>query len=189
MINITEVLQEHCRVINSLDDLGSQIISVADRMVECIRRQGKILWFGNGGSAADSQHLAAELVGRFEQERIALPSIALTTDTSILTAIANDYGFESVFVRQIQALCQPSDLVIGISTSGNSDNVLNAISKAKEIGAYTIGFSGYDGGKLVELADTCIIVPSNNTARIQEAHILIGHILCSWVEKELIHEH
>lgn len=159
---------------------------ICERMTDSLRQNGKILWMGNGGSAADCQHLAAELVGRFAKERRALPSIALTTDTSILTAVANDYSFATVFARQIQALCQPQDIVVGISTSGNSDNVIAGIQAAREIGAYTIGMTGESGGKLRDLVDICLRVPSSNTPRIQEAHIFIGHTLCEWIEAALI---
>jgi D-sedoheptulose 7-phosphate isomerase len=137
---------------------------------------------GNGGSAADSQHLAAELVGRFARERRGLASMALTTDTSILTALANDYCFDHVFSRQIEALCFPQDMVVAISTSGNSKNVLLGVSAAKKIGACTVGLSG-ESGKLAEMVDMCISVPTHTTARIQEAHILVGHILCDSVER------
>lgn len=154
-------------------------------MIDCLARGGRIFWLGNGGSAADCQHLAAELVGRFERERKGLASIALTTDTSALTAIANDCGFDQVFARQVEALCRPGDLVVGISTSGNSRNVLEAIRTAVSKKIRTVGLSGRDGGKLTAEADICLVVASNNTARIQEAHILIGHILCDLAERRV----
>jgi len=175
-------LAEHQAVIRQLDALIPQIELVAGRMARTVASGGKILWLGNGGSAADSQHLAAELVGRFARERLALPSIALTTDTSILTALGNDYGFEQVFARQIMALCRPEDLVVAISTSGNSPNVLGAVRAAVALGAYTVGLTGAGGGQLRELVHACLAVPSNVTARVQEAHILIGHMLCECVE-------
>ncbi len=162
-----------------------QIVTAVQIIIEAYQRGGKVLLMGNGGSAADAQHIAAELVSRFKKERKALAAIALTTDTSILTAIGNDYGFDYVFSRQIEALAQPDDVVIGISTSGNSPNVLLAMEKAKEIGAKTIGLSGKDGGKLVQVSSLCIVVPSNDTPRIQEAHITIGHIICDLVEEAL----
>ena len=143
---------------------------------------------GNGGSAADSQHLAAEFVGRFEGEREPLPAIAFSTDTSILTAVANDYGYESVFERQVQAMCRPSDVVVGISTSGNSPNVLRGLEKAREIGAYTVALTGETGGAMPRACDACIRVASTSAARIQEAHILIGHALCELVERKLAEE-
>lgn len=165
-----------------------QIVSAAQLIIEAYQKGGKILLMGNGGSAADAQHIAAELVGRFKKERKPLPAIALTTDTSILTSIGNDYNFNEVFRRQVEALAQPEDVVIGISTSGNSTNVLLAIEKAKEIGAKTIGLSGNDGGKLLVASHLCLVVPSNNTPRIQESHITIGHILCDLVEQRLFEE-
>lgn len=164
---------------------ATQIVSAAQLIIEAYQKGGKVLLMGNGGSAADAQHIAAELVGRFKKERKSLPAIALTTDTSVLTSIGNDYNFNAVFKRQVEALAQPEDIVIGISTSGNSTNVLLAIEKAKEIGAKTIGLSGNDGGKLLSAADLCLVVPSNNTPRIQESHITIGHILCDLVEQNL----
>jgi len=140
---------------------------------------------GNGGSAADSQHFAAEIVGRFRLERRALPAIALSTDTSILTAIGNDYGFESVFKRQVEALADDRDIVFGISTSGNSPNVLNALQTAKERGCHTIALLGNSGGKMKSICDISMIIPSNETPRIQEAHIKIIHIICGLLENEL----
>ena len=149
-----------------------------------MQRGGKILIMGNGGSAADSQHIAAEIVGRYKKERRGLPAIALTTDTSILTSVANDYGYEHIFTRQIQALCRPEDAVIGITTSGNSQNVVNAIIEANAIGASTIGLTGGTGGKLVDLCKFNLVVPSSDTPRIQEMHIFIGHSLCDMLEAD-----
>jgi D-sedoheptulose 7-phosphate isomerase len=137
---------------------------------------------GNGGSAADSQHIAAEIVGRFKKERKGMPAIALTTDTSILTSVGNDYGYDYIFTRQVEALCQPNDLVIGITTSGNSANVVNAMKVAKIIGATTVGLTGGSGGELNGLCDHNLVMPSNVTARIQEAHIFVGHCLCEILE-------
>ena len=182
MIDISNTLREHTEVIQALAALQPDIERLARRMSACLQEGGKICWMGNGGSAADSQHLAAELVGRFTRERQGLASIALTTDTSILTAVGNDYGYEAVFARQVEALCTARDVVVGISTSGNSPNVLRALEVAQELGAYTVGLTGGDGGQMAECADQCLIVPSRTTARIQEAHLLIGHILCDWVE-------
>jgi D-sedoheptulose 7-phosphate isomerase len=167
------------------DTLGPKIVDAADLIAECLKAGGKVLLFGNGGSAADAQHLAAEFVGRFVLERNALPGIALTTDSSILTAVANDYGFDQVFVRQIMALGQPRDIAIGISTSGNSPNVVKAIGVAAERGLRTIGLAGKDGGALAKAVEIAIIVPSTNTARIQECHIAVGHVLCELVEDAL----
>src|ERR1051326_2758966 len=156
--------------------------SVAMEAVRVLAAGGKILLFGNGGSAADAQHIAAELVGRFRRERRGLPAIALTVNTSTLTAIANDDGFERVFARQVEALGGPGDLAVGISTSGNSIGVLNAVDAAKAGGLITIGFTGKTGGGLAGRVDHCLQVPSDSTPRIQEGHILIGHILCEWIE-------
>ena len=155
---------------------------VAVRITDCLLAGNKILWCGNGGSAADSQHLAAELVGRFRQTRRAFPSIALTTDTSVLTAIANDGSYDEVFERQVEALGQPGDVLVGISTSGNSKNVCAALAKARELGLFTVAMTGQTGGRMATLADVCLRVPSSDPARIQEAHILCGHILCEWIE-------
>ncbi len=173
-------------MVANLEPMALQIEQIARRMSAALNSGGKIFWMGNGGSAADSQHLAAELVGRFSRERSALSSIALTTDTSILTAIANDYGFDTVFARQVEALCTAADVVVGISTSGNSENIMRGIKRAREVGAYTVGLSGGKGGRLKAAADTCLIIPSTTTARIQEGHILVGHILCDWIEDAFI---
>lgn len=150
--------------------------------VDSLANGGKILFFGNGGSAADAQHLAAELVVRYRVNRKALAAVALTTDTSTLTACANDFSFEEIFSRQIEALGRPGDVAIGITTSGNSPNVLTALAVARDMGLVAAGFAGRDGGRMVGLADPLLIVPSNVTARIQEMHILIGHALCDQVE-------
>jgi len=160
------------------------LAQIARMLTQVLRDGNKVLVFGNGGSAADSQHIAAELVGRFRRERRALPAIALTTDTSILTAVGNDYGFEDVFARQIEALGNAGDLALAISTSGNSPNVLKAVGKAKELGMITVGFSGDDGGKLKQAVDVCFRVPSRSTPRIQEAHIAAAHAICETVEAE-----
>ena len=152
---------------------------------DSVNNGGKILFFGNGGSAADSQHLAAELVVRYQVDRQPIPAIALTTDTSVLSAAANDYGYEQVFARQIQALGQPGDVAIGISTSGNSKNVINGLRAAKQKDIIAAGFSGGDGGQLIEVADPLIVVPSSITARIQEVHIILGHVLCSVLEEQV----
>lgn len=182
MVDIQAAFEEHLYAIGSLRELAPELEAVAKRMVDAIRSGGKILWMGNGGSAADSQHLAAELVGRYNRERKGLPSIALTTDPSILTAVSNDYGFDAIFARQIEALASNRDVVVGISTSGRSQNVLNGIKKAREIGAYTVAFAGKDGGQLAKAVDIALVVPSQTTSRIQEGHILLGHILCDWIE-------
>jgi D-sedoheptulose 7-phosphate isomerase len=183
-----KAIQDHMLAVEQLKSQHGLFDSIADRMIRAIRDGKKILWCGNGGSAADSQHLAAELVGRFRRERRAWASIALTTDTSILTAIGNDYGYHAIFARQVEALCQSGDVLVGLSTSGNSPNVCNAIECARSIGAYTVGMTGKDGGNLAAAADTCLQVAARDTARIQECHILFGHMLCDRVEMELTRE-
>ncbi|PPC86923.1 MAG: phosphoheptose isomerase [Methylotenera sp.] len=172
----------HMAMFNALEPLFPMISAVGIKMQECIKNGGKILIMGNGGSAADSQHIAAEIVGRFKKERKGMPAIALTTDTSIITSVGNDYGYDYIFARQIEALCRPEDLVIGITTSGNSANVVSAMQAAKEIGATTIGLTGGSGGKLNSICDFNLVMPSSVTARIQEAHIFIGHSLCEILE-------
>lgn len=169
-------------VMNS--EIMSQIETVAAAIKKALSEGHKVLFCGNGGSAADSQHLAAEFVGRFQKERRGLPAIALTVDTSILTAVGNDYGFDKVFVRQVEALAQPGDVLVGISTSGNSPNVVAAIELAKTKGVYCVGMTAAGGGKMAALCDQCIAVPAKITARAQEMHILIGHILCELVDGE-----
>ncbi len=168
-----------------LETQADTIAAVSAKLVEAMRN-GKTLYLcGNGGSAGDAQHIAAELVGRFTKERRALPAVALTTNTSALTALGNDYEYSIVFSRQLEAFGKVGDVLIGISTSGNSPNVLHALQTAKELGMITIGLTGEAGGKTKAEAEHCICVPSRDTARIQESHILIGHILCEIVECEL----
>jgi D-sedoheptulose 7-phosphate isomerase len=167
-------------------DCGPAIVQAAIMAAECLRAGGKLLFFGNGGSAADAQHLAAEFVGRFVLERKALAAVALTTDTSILTAVGNDYGFEEIFSRQIEALGRPGDVAFGISTSGNSPNVLAGLRQARQQQLRTIGLAGKDGGALTACADVPIVVQAANTARVQECHIAIGHLLCELVENDLM---
>jgi D-sedoheptulose 7-phosphate isomerase len=174
----------HMAMFNALEPLFPLISDVGIAMQNTIKNSGKVLLMGNGGSAADSQHIAAEIVGRFKKERKGLPAIALTTDTSILTSVGNDYGYDYIFSRQIEALCRPEDIVIGLTTSGNSANVVSAIEVAKKIGATTVGLTGGTGGKLNALCDYNLVVPSSVTARIQEAHIFIGHSLCEILESE-----
>jgi D-sedoheptulose 7-phosphate isomerase len=177
-----KAIAEHLAVIRTLESQHALLERIAVEMTRAVCSGGKILWFGNGGSAADSQHLAAEFMGRFRRERRGLASIALTTNTSILTAIGNDYGYEQVFRRQVEALCQPGDVVAGISTSGNSRNVCLGLEAAKALGAFTVAFTGQGGGAMAGIADAALCVASKDTARIQEAHILCGHMLCDWVE-------
>ena len=161
------------------------IFEAAEVITTCLRAGGKLLLFGNGGSAADAQHLAAEFVGRFVRERPGLPAIALTTDSSILTAVGNDYGFDQIFARQVQALGCPGDVAIAISTSGNSPNVIEGVKAAKRGDLKTIGLSGQDGGLLAKEADIAITIASRSTARIQECHISVGHLLCELTEEDL----
>jgi len=167
------------------DELVDALVRVAATLIAAYRRDGKVLLFGNGGSAADAQHIAAELEGRYLHDRPALHALALHTNTSALTAIANDYGYARVFARQVEAAVRPGDVVIGISTSGNSENVLGGVRAARAQGAVTVALTGAGGGRLKNLVDHCLAVPSAETPRIQEAHILIGHILCELVEQEL----
>jgi D-sedoheptulose 7-phosphate isomerase len=182
---VTEELQDHQNIIQKvIVSLTGDIEAACEMIITTLKSGHKVLTAGNGGSAADAQHIAAELSGRFVKERKALPGIALTTDTSAITSIANDYGYEYVFSRQLEALAQPGDLFIGISTSGNSEGILNALKSAKKLNCKTLGLSGRNGGKMNGLCDLNIIVPSEVTARIQEMHILIGHILCKAVDNE-----
>ncbi|PAW95745.1 phosphoheptose isomerase [Mucilaginibacter sp. MD40] len=178
-------IREHQETVATLYEPGLlNAIAAAARLITTTISGGKkILVFGNGGSASDAQHIAAEFTGRYVKERKGLPAIALTTDTSALTAISSDYGFSRVFARQVEALSQPGDLVIGISTSGNSENVLRGLEMAKNIQCHTLGFSGNGGGKMAGLADVLLNVNCRTTARIQEMHILLGHILCSAVDR------
>ena len=176
-------LAQHDEVIRNVrESIQDQITDCAGLLIETVKNGKKVLICGNGGSAADAQHIAAEFVGRYETERIALPAIALTTDTSALTAISNDYGYEKVFSRQVAALASEGDTLIAISTSGNSPNVIAAVMEARNRGCRVIGMTGADGKKLASLSDACILVPSKRTARIQEAHITIAHIWCELVD-------
>jgi phosphoheptose isomerase len=186
MSGIQEQLQAHRLLMEIVErDMSALIAEVTGALVETFRNGGKLIVMGNGGSAADSQHFAAEIVGRFKMERKALPAVALSTDTSILTAIGNDYGFDSVFSRQVEALASAGDMVVGISTSGNSPNVLKALQLAREHGCRTVGLLGKDGGSIKDVCDLSLIVPTSDTPRVQEVHITIIHIICDLVEKEL----
>jgi len=179
-------LAAHREVITRVEqELTPRIVEMVELMVDTFQRGGKVLVMGNGGSAADAQHFVAEIVGRFKMERRGLPALALSTDTSILTAIGNDYGFDRVFSRQVEALAAPGDLVIGISTSGNSPNVLLALELARETGCRTVGLLGKDGGSIKGVCDLALIVPTADTPRVQEAHITIIHIVCDLLEKTL----
>ena len=183
---IREHFSESARVkVDASEVLAPHIASASRLLTDCLLADGKILACGNGGSAADAQHFAAELVGRFERERPELPAVALTTDTSLLTAIANDYGFEHVFARQVEAFAARGDVAIAISTSGESANVLAGVRCARRLGLETIGFTGETGGELADAVDVCLRVPARSAARIQEGHILLAHVLCELVEREL----
>lgn len=175
-------IEEHLAVVRSIHAQRTLLELIAAEMTRAVLAGNKVMWCGNGGSAADSQHLAAEFVGRFRRERRGLPSIALTTDTSVLTSIGNDYGYEKVFSRQVEAICSAGDVFVGISTSGNSKNVYLALKTAKSLGAFTVAFTGEGGGVMAEAADAALCIESKDTARIQESHILCGHMLCDWVE-------
>ena len=177
---------EHADVLKrTRDTVAEPFARLLAASVTSLKTGGKIVFFGNGGSASDAQHLATELTVRYVDDRPSIPAIALTTDTSTLTAIGNDYGFERLFARQVEALCRSGDVVIGISTSGTSANVLEGLRQARAQDCIAAGFGGKDGGRLVDVADPCIVVPSETTARIQEMHILIGQALCSAIEHEL----
>ena len=177
-----DAIADHLFTIQQLHEQQDCFERAAMHLTACLLRGNKVLWCGNGGSAAQAQHLAAELVGRFRRDRRAFASIALTTDSSVLTAVANDSGYEYVFARQIEALCVAGDVVVGISTSGKSPNVCAALERARERGAFAIAMTGKHGGRMANLADVSLRVPSQDAARIQEGHILCGHILCEWVE-------
>jgi D-sedoheptulose 7-phosphate isomerase len=176
----------HIRTIElSCEVLDEPVNAIGQLLAKSIANGGTIFWCGNGGSAADSQHLAAELVGRFKNNRRALRSLALTTDTSVLTCVANDYSYANIFSRQVEALARAGDVLIAISTSGRSENILAVLKTAKDMGLITIAMLGKDGGSAKDISDHALIVPSESTARIQETHILIGHILCELIEQEL----
>ena len=180
---IKEEFNSHLDTINNVIDTMEDSLEKASILaINALKAGNKILIFGNGGSAADAQHIAAELTGRYKSERRGLPGIALTTDTSALTAIGNDYGYDRVFDRQVESLANSGDLLLGISTSGNSKNVISALKLGQELGCKTIGFSGRDGGAMNDVCDVNLIVPSDNTPRIQEMHILFGHTICQIID-------
>ena len=187
-LKIKELFEESIRVKSVvMNTISDDISKAAQLIIDSLSAGNKILICGNGGSAADAQHFAAEMIGRFKVERKAIPAISLTTNTSIITAWGNDYSFDTIFERQIEALGKSGDVLFGISTSGNSKNVLLAMKKAKELGLRTIGLLGADGGKIKEYSDIALIVPSNDTPRIQESHITIIHILCELIEGRSSH--
>jgi D-sedoheptulose 7-phosphate isomerase len=175
-------LERHKKAFELMDSYHDSVLALLEACNKTLQSGGKVIWMGNGGSAADAQHLAAEFMVRYKNERGPLASIALTTDTSILTAHSNDYHFDTVFERQVKGLCKPEDLVIGLTTSGTSANINLALSAANEIGAYTVALTGRDGGKVKEIAQLPVIIANDETARIQEAHMFIGHWLCEAID-------
>lgn len=178
-------LNQHLELFENLSVIESIVSQAAASCSDAISRNRKIIFCGNGGSAGDSQHIAAELVGRLVDDRPALSAIALTTDTSALTCIGNDYGYDHIFSRQLEAVGREGDVLVAISTSGNSVNVVRAVDMAKQLGIKTIGLLGKDGGQLMSMVDVAVVIPSQITARIQEAHIFVGHTICAMIEKEL----
>lgn len=182
---ILKTIEAHIKIAEKLHLLEPSIQRICSLCLSALQNGHKILLAGNGGSAADAQHIAAELVGRFTTERRGLAAMALTTDTSIITSVGNDYGFNSIFARQIQGFGRKGDIFIAISTSGNSSNIIQAVEEAKHLGVIVIGFLGKTGGELKDLVDLPIIIDSENTARIQEMHILIGHILCEYIDENI----
>ena len=183
---VRQAIQESMQAKANMLDMADQVSAAGDILIEALARGGTIFFVGNGGSAADCQHLAAELVGRFEKRVNRLSALALTTDTSILTALSNDFHFEEVFSRQVQALVRPGDALVALSTSGNSASILAAVRQARLQGASTVGLTGRDGGELLSLCDCCLVVPSQRTCRIQECHITLGHILCELLEQATV---
>lgn len=181
---INDEINSHIKVSNSLHLLTEEIIKSTKLCINCLKNGGKILIFGNGGSAADAQHIAAELIGRYKVKRKGLPAIAITTDTSAITSIGNDFGYNHIFDRQIEALANKGDVAIGISTSGKSDNVISALKLSSKLKCITIGFSGQDGGEMNKICDVNLVVPSEDTPRIQEMHIVIGHTICHLIDQE-----
>jgi len=175
-------LERHKKAFELMDSYHDSVLALLEACNKSLQSGGKVIWMGNGGSAADAQHLAAEFMVRYKNERGPLASIALTTDTSILTAHSNDYHFDTVFERQVKGLCKPEDLVIGLTTSGTSANINLALSAANEIGAYTVALTGRDGGKVKDIAKLPVIITNDETARIQEAHMFIGHWLCEAID-------
>ena len=184
-MNFSNSLTAHQALFQKLTQLEPQVQAAVERCAAAVSAGNKLMFCGNGGSAGDAQHLAAELVGRLVRDRRALPGLALSTDSSALTCIGNDFGFDEIFARQINGLGRPGDVLFAISTSGNSANVLRAVEVAKARGILTIGLTGHTGGKLAPLVDLPIVVPSDDTARIQEAHIFLGHVICGSLERSL----
>ena len=182
---IISILDESISVKEAIKNLTPIIVQISEKIINAYKNKKKVVLFGNGGSAADAQHIAAEFVGKFYKNRDSLPSLAFHTNTSVLTATANDFGYDFVFERQVSSFVEEGDIAIGISTSGNSPNVIKGLIKAKEKGAITVGFTGQKASKVEEIVDICLKVPSSDTPRIQEGHITVGHIICYLVEKEL----
>ena len=182
---IKKAFADHNEAVQALEGSAELLEQMAKVLIESLRAGGKVLVFGNGGSAADAQHIAGEFLGRFRRERPAFAAVALSADSSTITAIGNDYGFDKVFARQVEGLIWPSDIAWGLSTSGNSVNVVQGLEAAHERGAKTLAFSGGDGGQMAKVADICLVIPARQTARIQEAHQLAYHILCDIVESSL----
>jgi len=185
VINVIKTIDDSISAKEQLKKQNQIIYKIGILISKCINKGGKVFFFGNGGSAADAQHISAELVGRYQINRKGLPSIAFTTNTSVLTAIGNDFGYDVVFERQVKSIVTSDDVVVGISTSGESANVINGIMAAKKIGAKTVGLTGLNGEKLAKVADIALKVPSQNTQRIQECHIMVGHIICDIVETNI----
>jgi len=189
MINKSTIkshLSEHRDVINSIDDIFvDQIFSCAEVVLNTLTNGGAVFWCGNGGSSSDSQHLAAELIGRYDKNRSPIRSVSLTSDTAVLTCIANDFGYDEIFARQLEGLGKSGDTLIAISTSGMSQNVINVVNQAKKMKINTVGFLGKGGGDALSLFSNSIVIPSQTTARVQEMHILFGHILCDLIEEGL----
>ena len=181
---IENEFNEHIESVKSLYELTDVLENSAKICIDCLKKGGKIILFGNGGSASDAQHIAAELVGRYKGNRKGIPAIAINTDTSVLTSIGNDFGYTHIFERQVEALANSNDVVIGISTSGNSKNVINGLKKASKINCTTIGFTGQDGGEMNEICDICLVAPVFDTPRIQEIHIILGHTLCHLIDND-----
>jgi D-sedoheptulose 7-phosphate isomerase len=181
-VNFEEAIREHQTMMEGLHAVWPSLSQAAEAVTERVLAGATVFWFGNGGSATQALHFAGELVGRFERERRGIRSIALVADTSLITAVANDYSFDVIFARQIEGMCRAGDIAIGLSTSGNSSNVLQGIDAAASIGALTVGMTGGDGGKLARSVDIPIVVPHERTCRVQEAHLFLGHTLCEMVE-------
>ena len=182
---IKSILNEHITLMEEIKELSSIISEITIEIIKAYQNKKKVVLFGNGGSAADAQHIAAEFVGKFYKDRESLPSLAFHTNTSVVTATANDFGYENIFERQVSSFVEGGDVVIGLSTSGNSPNVIKGLEKANEKAAVTVGFTGAKPSKIEKIVDYCLKIPSTDTPRIQEGHITVGHIICYLVEKEL----